>query len=105
MPSNIWLFDINRLSPTTSSADLSSHDGLYFGSPNTSSSTTASTNGSDGNNEQWPICPASMKSQRTRNPIREIVDPIVANSRNSQRDDDKEQISLAVSTHACLGPN
>jgi len=104
MPSNIWLFDINRLSPTTSSADLSSHDGVYFGSTATSTSTTGSTNGRDGINvnEQWPICPASMKSQRTRNPIREIVDPIVANSRDSQRADDKEQISLAVSTHACL---
>jgi len=98
MPSNIWLFDINRLSPTTSSADLSSHDGVYFGSTATSTSTTGSTNGRDGINvnEQWPICPASMKSQRTRNPIREIVDPIVANSRDSQRADDKEQISLAL---------
>ena len=108
MPSNIWLFDINRLSPTTSSADLSSYDGVYFGGSSTTESSHVIDNDSDNNNdgssdvnqhhEQWPICPASMKSQRTCNPIREIVDPIVASSKNSPRDDGKEHISLAVST-------
>jgi hypothetical protein len=51
----------------------------------------------------------SLKSQRTKNPIREIVDPIVASTRHIQQqqslggedsgsdsDDQKELISLAV---------
>jgi hypothetical protein len=42
----------------------------------------------------WVI-PASRKASRTTNPIREIVDPILANV--SPRDDGKEFISLAVS--------
>lgn len=42
-------------------------------------------------------CPASQKSLRTTNPIRAIVDPIVASSLGKERDDGKEHISLAVS--------
>lgn len=41
----------------------------------------------------WVI-PASRKASRTTNPIREIVDPILANV--SPRDDGKEFLSLAV---------
>ena len=46
--------------------------------------------------ETW-VCPASAKSLRTTNPIRAIVDPIVASSINAgERQDGKHQISLAV---------
>lgn len=41
----------------------------------------------------WVI-PASCKASRTTNPIREIVDPILANV--CPRDDGKEFLSLAV---------
>jgi hypothetical protein len=45
------------------------------------------------------IFPASLKSIRTINPIRAIVDPIAKNIQSgSQRGDGKEHISLAVST-------
>lgn len=49
-------------------------------------------------NDTW-MCPASAKSLRTTNPIRAIVDPIVASSVKSgeERGDGKGQISLAVS--------
>jgi hypothetical protein len=44
------------------------------------------------------VCPASAKSVRTRNPIRAIVDPIVANVKlGHEREDGKDPISLAVS--------
>ena len=45
------------------------------------------------------VCPASEKSLRTNNPIRAIVDPIVASSVKcgKKRGDGKDQISLAVS--------
>lgn len=43
------------------------------------------------------ICPASQKSLRTTNPIRAIVDPIVASSLGEERHDGKSHISLAVS--------
>jgi hypothetical protein len=50
-----------------------------------------------GEENEW-ICPASAKSIRTRNPIRAIVDPIVANIKlGCQREDGKDPISLAVS--------
>lgn len=44
------------------------------------------------------MAPASLKSLRTHNPIRAIVDPIVANSVKcgKERGDGKDQISLAV---------
>jgi hypothetical protein len=44
------------------------------------------------------VAPASQKSLRTHNPIRAIVDPIVANSVKcgKERGDGKDQISLAV---------
>jgi hypothetical protein len=46
----------------------------------------------------WWVCPASDKSVRTSNPIRAIVDPIVANVKlGCQREDGKDPISLAVS--------
>jgi hypothetical protein len=46
----------------------------------------------------WSTLVPSAKSQRTRNPIREIVDPIVASLRaQGERNDGKECISLAVS--------
>jgi len=48
-------------------------------------------------------CPASAKSLRTVNPIRAIVDPIVANMRSGdERGDGKDLISLAVSEETCL---
>jgi hypothetical protein len=51
--------------------------------------------------------PASQKSLRTHNPIRAIVDPIMAHSVKcgKERGDGKDQISLAVSSQheiACL---
>lgn len=51
----------------------------------------------DGINDDW-VCPASQKSLRTINPIRSIVDPIVASSLKSgnERNDGKDHISLAV---------
>lgn len=43
------------------------------------------------------VCPASAKSTRTKNPIRAIVDPIVANIKSGEeRGDGKDAISLAV---------
>lgn len=46
----------------------------------------------------WPTLTPSAKSERTKNPIREIVDPIVTSIRSaSEREDKKELISLAVS--------
>ena len=44
----------------------------------------------------WRTMPASKKAQRTLNPIRAIMDPIMATAQKS-RDDGKSQISLAVS--------
>ena len=44
------------------------------------------------------LCPASAKSNRTINPIRAIVDSIVADTKlGCQREDGKDPISLAVS--------
>lgn len=49
--------------------------------------------------EPWK-CPASEKSLRTTNPIRAIVDPIVASlAGEKERDDGKDHISLAVSIY------
>ena len=47
------------------------------------------------------MAPASRKSLRTHNPIRAIVDPIMAHSIKcgKERGDGKDQISLAVSIH------
>ena len=49
------------------------------------------------------MAPASRKSLRTHNPIRAIVDPIMAHSIKcgKERGDGKDQISLAVSIHLC----
>ena len=46
------------------------------------------------------VAPASQKSLRTHNPIRAIVDPIMAHSVKcgKERGDGKDQISLAVSS-------
>ena len=45
----------------------------------------------------WPTLTPSAKSLRTKNPIREIVDPIVASIQSGvEREDGKELISLAV---------
>lgn len=53
--------------------------------------------------------PPSQKSLRTHNPIRAIVDPIMAHSMKcgKERGDGKDQISLAVSSESsmnCLSP-
>lgn len=50
------------------------------------------------NDDEWKILSASTKASRTSNPIRAIVDPIVANIQNGEeRGDGKDHISLAVS--------
>ena len=55
------------------------------------------TNNNDASSK-WNQVPASAKSQRTLNPIRAIVDPIVRNIQTGeQRGDGKGPISLAVS--------
>ena len=109
MPSNIWLFDINNCSPTSSTTDLSHHGGaitIAGTSVDASISMDGTTDGRPGNDSHssstlstpsWPTLPASLKSQRTRNPIRAIVDPIVASAGKTNRDDGKDLISLAVS--------
>ena len=100
MPSNIWLFDINSSSPTSSTTDLSHHAGaITVASSSPSGPTDVSHHGpADGT---WPTLPASAKSQRTRNPIRAIVDPIVASAGKENREDGKKLISLAVRTYNC----
>ena len=46
------------------------------------------------------VCPVSEKANRTRNPIRAIVDPIVSKIKlGCQRGDGKDPISLAVSCY------
>lgn len=50
--------------------------------------------------EAW-TCPASEKSLRTTNPIRAIVDPIVASLNGEERNDGKKHISLAVCLLCC----
>jgi hypothetical protein len=52
------------------------------------------------------VCPASQKSLRTTNPIRSIVDPIVASSLKSgkERGDGKDHISLAVRAQTRQNP-
>ena len=52
------------------------------------------------------VAPASKKSLRTHNPIRAIVDPIMASSIKSgvERGDGKDQISLAVSISLSITP-
>lgn len=47
---------------------------------------------------EWQVLPPSAKSLRTMNPIRAIVDPIVANIKSGEeRGDGKNHISLGVS--------
>ncbi|CAB9509207.1 Bifunctional aspartate aminotransferase and glutamate/aspartate-prephenate aminotransferase [Seminavis robusta] len=54
-------------------------------------------------NQPW-ICPASAKSIRTVNPIRAIVDPIVANMKTGEeRGDGKDLISLALGDPTVAG--
>jgi len=69
--------------------------------PLTNASRSSSTeNGFDATSQEsaW-VAPPSKKSLRTHNPIRAIVDPIMANSIKcgKERGDGKDQISLAVS--------
>jgi hypothetical protein len=54
--------------------------------------------GRDGTSDDWTVLPASAKSQRTRNPIRAIVDTMMDAAHQSSRpnSDEKEHISLAV---------
>jgi tyrosine aminotransferase len=48
--------------------------------------------------DEWQVLPPSAKSLRTMNPIRAIVDPIVANIKSGEeRGDGKNHISLGVS--------
>ena len=54
----------------------------------------------EGSEEPWTILPASEKSLRTTNPIRAIVDPIVANL--GQQTHDKSFLSLAVRSIVCF---
>ena len=52
--------------------------------------------------DAW-FCPVSEKANRTTNPIRAIVDPIVSKIKlGCQRSDGKDPISLAVSFFLCL---
>jgi tyrosine aminotransferase len=52
--------------------------------------------------EAW-ICPPSEKSLRTTNPIRAIVDPIVASLSGQERNDGKNHISLALGDPTASG--
>jgi hypothetical protein len=53
--------------------------------------------------KEWRVLPASVKSRRTVNPIRAIVDPIAANIQSGEaRGDGKDHISLAVRSVAML---
>ena len=53
-----------------------------------------------GNTTDAWVCPASEKANRTTNPIRAIVDPIVSKIKlGCQRGDGKDPISLAVSCY------
>lgn len=54
--------------------------------------------GEERGNSKWKVpLPASSKANRTTNPIRAIVDPIVRNIQTGeQRGDGKDHISLAV---------
>lgn len=79
--------------------------------PTTVTTTVAENvaNGTDNHNDtiessEW-VCPPSAKSLRTTNPIREIVDPIVASSVKCGKDrgDGKDQISLALGDPTVYG--
>ena len=62
--------------------------------PDAATATTAKTTNAK---SSWTVLPASQKSLRTTNPIRALVDPIVANIRTGkERGDGKDLISLAV---------
>jgi len=66
--------------------------------------TTITTATLQDNEVSW-VAPASRKSLRTHNPIRAIVDPIMANSIKSgeERGDGKDQISLALGDPTAYG--
>lgn len=50
----------------------------------------------DQTNDRW-VCPSSLKSQRTVNPIQNCIDPITSNIKlGCHRADGKNPISLAV---------
>ena len=83
------LMVVPQASPTSvvAATDRNSPEPLFL--------TAAATVANKGNhNEAWPTLIPSLKSQRTHNPIREIVDPILA---SLSEDDKKKMISLAVS--------
>lgn len=66
-------------------------------------SLSASKDQSSADKKSWK-CPASAKSLRTTNPIRAIVDPIVANIQGGEeRGDGKDLISLALGDPTAAG--
>jgi hypothetical protein len=91
---------------------LGSVPSSYFLHGNDDDEEEASSCSSSSSFRKWRI-PASKKSQRTRNPIRAIVDPIMAAEQSRMRGDgggnadggttvEKDQISLAVSPRCCI---
>mmetsp|Transcript_13610 Transcript_13610/g.29607 ORF Transcript_13610/g.29607 Transcript_13610/m.29607 type:complete len:556 (-) Transcript_13610:148-1815(-) len=66
--------------------------------------TTITTTACEEGERSW-VAPASRKSLRTHNPIRAIVDPIMATSIKSgeERGDGKDQISLALGDPTAYG--
>lgn len=88
-----------QLNDAISTADLEQQEDISNGNIVVSSSSIR--------NDAVIASPASQKSLRTHNPIRAIVDPIMAHSIQcgKERGDGKDQISLAVSSQhefACL---
>ena len=96
--------------------DLGSDPGRHLLEDEASTTTTTTTDTVDDGQEAgdvvatmispgggggWRTMPASRKARRTRNPIRAIMDPIMADARTTgggRRHDGKGQISLAVSS-------
>jgi len=100
-----------QASTTTTATTITlspSHTSTTANAMTAPSTTTININDEIATSSVWKV-PASKKSLRTRNPIRAIVDPIMAaaassatkeelsSSADSCKDDVKEQISLAVS--------
>mmetsp|Transcript_28669 Transcript_28669/g.69567 ORF Transcript_28669/g.69567 Transcript_28669/m.69567 type:complete len:541 (-) Transcript_28669:102-1724(-) len=73
-----------------------------FGNGDTTTTSILSKDSSSSNDNVncthvWPVHPASLKSTRTINPIRAIVDPIFKNIQaGTEREDGKDPISLAL---------
>ena len=85
----------NNIKTTTS--NTSNNDGSNGGvvEQRQGMNSTYHPQGAEG--DAW-FCPASEKANRTTNPIRAIVDPIVSKIKlGCQRSDGKDPISLAVS--------